>query len=397
MIKALKNLKKNLTANIIGVISIGDIRTFCLIYRVYEEDDYELLSIESVFTCGFEKGTVVDLTKALDCLSNLLQLAEKSAGARIMDVIVSSPSDKTKVIDYPFVKTFKREITAQDLNNLKDSNEFVSTITKDEIIISVLPGAIFLDGKKVDNPIGMYADKLTTDITIVQCFEPYIINLLNLFEHLSMNLISIVHSTVALPYLLDINAPNSALFVNIDATTTNISISNKSKIVYSKDINNGINHILNQALKNSGVIGNVLEEKAIYDISFAAIKDKTLRFNFNGKEINVSAVALNNELNKVITSFFQLIMLECKHINMNNVINISIIGECSNLIKLNARFEEQMGANIMLINKLKDEKAMLNKPLESVASLSIIKYYLKNKKAEKTQKVLAKKLKDLLY
>ncbi|MDR2007430.1 MAG: hypothetical protein LBQ34_00465 [Alphaproteobacteria bacterium] len=396
MLTALKNIKKNLTSNVIGVINITDVRTFCLIYRVYENEEPKLLSIESTWTRGFEKGAVVDLNKALDCLSVVLQLAEKAAHTRILEVIVSAPLDKTATLNYPFMKTFKREITPEDIEELKDSNTYASTLNNNEIIISVCHNDIFLDGKKVENPEGMYADKLSADITIVKCFEPYIINLLNLFEHLSVNLVSIVHTPTALPYFLDVESPNAAMFVNIDANTTNISIANTSK-VYVKEIKGGINNILSQALKNVGVSGNVLSEKEIYDIYFHRIKDKTLRFNFAAKEVDVSVAAINNELNKVITSFFELIMLECKHINMNNVVNISIIGECSNLLKLNTRFEEQMNANLQLINKLQDEDIILHKPLESVAPLSIMKYYTKNKTAAKTQKVLAKKLKDLLY
>ncbi|MDR0483841.1 MAG: hypothetical protein LBH40_00985 [Alphaproteobacteria bacterium] len=397
MIKTLKTIKKNLAANIVAVIDIGDIRTFCLIYRVFDNDDYQLLSIESVFTRGFEKGAVINLAEASSCLSDLLQLAEKTAKARIVDVIVSVPRDKTSIINYPVVKTFNREITRQDLDKLKDSNEYSLYGNLDNVIISVQHGDIFLDGKKVDNPEGMYASALHTDITIIKCFEPYIINLLNLFEYLSINLLAIIHPSVALPYLLDVNSPDLALFIAIDATTTNISISNKSKVIYHKEMNQGINNILNTALKNLGVVGNILEEKGIYDMSFATIKDKIVKFNFNNNEVKLSSNSINNELNEVITSFFKLIMLECKHINMNSIINISIIGECSNLIKLNTRFEEQMNSNLMLINKLRAEKTDLVKPLESVAALSIIKYYLKNYKTEKTLKILSKKLKDLLY
>lgn len=398
MLKKLSKIKKNISASIIAVINIGDIRTFCTIYRVFDNNNYKILAIESVFTNGFDRGVIVDLKKASNCLSELLNKSEKSAKARIVDVVVSAPTDKTSVNIYPFTTSINKEITQNDIAKLLDVDEYSSTLGSDEMILSLKYSDIYLDGKKVENPIGMYASKLSTDITVVKCFEPYIINILNLFEYLSLNLISIIHSSQSLPYLLDTEKSNKmALFINIDANATYISISNKSKIVYYKVIENGVNNILNESFKNLGIGSDILEEKEIYDMSFAEFKNKIVKFTSQEGEIKVHSEDINKELDKVITSFFDSIMLELKHIDMKNISNISVIGECSNLLTLNTSFYEQVSSNTNLLNKLKDENITLKKPLESVAVLSIIKYYLSNYKTDNTLKVLGKKLKDLLY
>lgn len=398
MLKTLSKIKENISASIIAVINIGDIRTFCAIYRVYDNNNYKVLSIESVFTNGFDRGVIVDLKKASNCLSELLNKSEKTAKARIVDIIVSAPMEKTSLNIYPFTTSVNKEITQNDIAKLLDINEYSSTLGSDEIIISLKHSEIYLDGKNVENQIGMYASKLSTDITVVKCFEPYIINLLNLFEHLSLNLVSIIHPSQSLPYLLDFEKPNKmALFINIDANTTYISISNKSKIVYYKVIEKGVNSILKESFKNLGIGFDVLEEKEIYDMSFSDFKNKIIKFNSHGVDIKVNSEEINKELDKVIVSFFDAIMLELKHINMKDIFNISVIGECSNLLALNTKCQTQVSSNTILLDKLRIENSTLKKPLESAAVLSIIKYYLSNYKTDSTIKVLGKKLKDLLY
>ncbi len=398
MLKKLSKITQNISSSVIAVINIGDIRTFCAVYRVYDNDNYILLAVEYVFTSGFDRGVVVDLKKASECLSELLEKSEKNSNARIVDVIVSAPREKTSVNIYPFATSINKTITTYDIAKLSDIAEYSSILANDEVVISAKHADIYLDGKKVENPIGMYASKITTDISVIKCFEPYVINLVNLFEHLSINLVSIIHTSLSLPCLLDIDNPNDlSIFINMDGYATYISISNKYKIVYYKVIKNGVSDILRNLFKEFGVGEDILEDKEIYDMFFTNFKNKIIKLNSYGKEIKILPQDINSKLDKVISSFFKIIMLELEDVDMNKIVNISIIGECSNLLALNANFCDQINSNVILLNKLKNENIALKKPLESVAVLSIIKYYLSNYKTDSTFKVLGKKLKDLLY
>ena len=63
----------------IGIIELGDINIKCLIFKIKDNNESEILSTSITSSEGIHNGIVVNLTKASKAIRSCISLAEKKA------------------------------------------------------------------------------------------------------------------------------------------------------------------------------------------------------------------------------------------------------------------------------------------------------------------------------
>ena len=156
--------------DIIGVIELGNLNLKCLIFRINKNNDLELLSSTVTFSEGFHNDVVMNFKKACDSIRQSISTAEKKAKVTLkkINVIFEQPDflctrfSKNKKIDGS--KIYKDDIEFL----LKESKKQLTLNDKSQPIIHIFNHNYIVDGKKfIDEPIGVYADLLTHEMTFI--------------------------------------------------------------------------------------------------------------------------------------------------------------------------------------------------------------------------------------
>ena len=65
--------------DLIGIIELGNINIKCLIFKIKNNNDSEILSTSITSSEGIHNGIVVNLTKASDAIRSCISAAEKKS------------------------------------------------------------------------------------------------------------------------------------------------------------------------------------------------------------------------------------------------------------------------------------------------------------------------------
>ncbi len=396
MIDSIIKIKRQITSSVIAVIDISNINITCLVYRVYEDKQYNLLGINSVIARGFENGDIVNLEQALDSLSNLMIAAEDNTKARISNIILSIPDEQIKLRTYPYFSNINQEITKDHLIKIKDINNYQNIINSRDIVVSAQYSDIYLDNKKVENPIGIYAGSLKTNIIIAISPEVFVVNILKVFNHLSLEVILMIPNYLGFMNLLDCD--NNNLFIDIRASSSSLLVIKDNKFAYHKLLNKGLDEIFRKMASELSVnLDSFINSRDIYSIHFTELRGKTLEFKVADDLIKIHNKDFYTVLSKVMSSFFNLIMLELEKIGVKQFNRVNVFTECNDLLELCDNFpKELLNYNEKLENLIQDRHGV-SYPLGALRNVGIMKYYISNFKIDNNLKVLSKKLKDILY
>ena len=154
----------------IGIIELGDINIKCVIFKINDKNNSEILSTSITNSEGIHNDVVVNLKKASDAIRSCISVAEEEAKISLkkINVIFEQP-------DFLCTKFSKnKKINGSKIH--KDDIEFLLKEAKKELILNDKNQSIIhifnynyiVDGKTfVEEPIGVYADSLTHEMTFI--------------------------------------------------------------------------------------------------------------------------------------------------------------------------------------------------------------------------------------
>ena len=153
----------------IGIIELGNINIKCIIF-IINNNNAEILSTSTFPSAGFHNDIVVNLSKASNSIRSCINSAEKKAKVTLkkINVIFEQPDflctnfSKRKKIDGS--KIHKDDIEFL----LKEAKKQLMLNDKKQTIIHIFNHNYIVDNKKfLEEPINVYADLLTHEITFI--------------------------------------------------------------------------------------------------------------------------------------------------------------------------------------------------------------------------------------
>ena len=232
----------------IGIIELGDINIKCVIFKINNNNDSEILSTSITNSEGIHNDVVVNLKKASDAIRSCISVAEKEAKISLkkINVIFEQP-------DFLCTKFSKnKKINGSKIH--KDDIEFLLKEAKKELILNDKNQSIIhifnynyiVDGKTfVEEPIGVYADSLTHEMTFITTQKNNLKNIKQAFIDCDIEIERFISRTFSLgvELLNDKELQFGSVLIDLEFEKISLGLFKNLALVYSITFPMGINHI----------------------------------------------------------------------------------------------------------------------------------------------------------
>ena len=243
------NLKKNINT-ISAVLDIGSDKIICLIVKNSITENYrgefEILGLGHHKSSGFEHGSIVDPSNLELAIRKAIEDAEKMSSLTIDKISVSITSDKVESnlfeISIPINDT---QVTKKELEKAlsiaAEQNE-----SSEKSIFETIPLGFSIDGVDlIEDPVGMYGEKLDINLNNLTCAKGIIQNIRNVIEsaHLQVERIIFTPISSAAATLSSDEANLGSIVIDMGAGTTSYSIFSDNIFRYAGVVPYGGNNI----------------------------------------------------------------------------------------------------------------------------------------------------------
>jgi len=212
----------------IGIIELGNINIKCLIFKIKNNNDPEILSTSIISSKGIHNGVVVNLTKASKAIRSCISIAEKKA--KILLKKINGSKIHKDDIDF-LLKEAKKQLILND---------------KKQSIIHIFNHNYIVDGKAfVEEPIGVYADSLSHEMTFITIPKNNLKNINQAFIDCDIEIERLISNTFTLGVKLLNNKELEFGSILIDMGFEKISLGlfKNLALIHSITLPIGINHI----------------------------------------------------------------------------------------------------------------------------------------------------------
>jgi len=376
--------------NPIGIISLGSINIKCLIFKTNSNNnDVEIISTSINASEGIHNNVIVNLTKATNSIRSCISIAESKA--KILLKKISVDFEEPEFLCTKFSKQKKidgAKIHKDDIEFLlKEAKKQLILNDKKQSIIHIFNHNYIVDGKVfLDEPIDVYADTLSHEMTFITMPKNNLRNIHQVFNECDIEIERLISSTFALGVkLLNNNELEfGSIIIDLGFEKVSLGIFKNFALIHSITFPIGVNHITKDLSKvcsldldESNFIRNNIDfvfenNQNIFD------KNNYLKINYflNSKFRKISKDLI---LNVVKARTEEVIDKLKKQINVPGFYltpgtNIFITGGGSNFINIEKYFSNYFGSNIKKINNNNKTDNELEKKFTScLGALKIIK------------------------
>ena len=359
----------------IGIIELGNLNIKCLIFKI-NNNNAEILSTSTTPSEGIHNDVVMNLIKASNAIRSCISEAEKKAKISLqkINVVFEQPDflctkfSKHKKIDGS--KIHKDDIEFL----LKEAKKQLILNDKKQSIIHIFNHNYIVDGKTfVEEPIGVYADSLTHEITFITIPKNNLKNINQAFIDCDIEIERLISRTFALGVeLLNYDELEfGSAIIDLGFEKTSFGLFKNLALVHSITFPIGINHITKDISKVCSL--NLDESKNIrnnIDFSFQNNQKlfdendylKNIYFinsNFRKISRNLILNVIKARLDEIFDTLKKQLIIP--GLNLTSGISFFLTGSGSNLLNIEKYFIDFFGSNVKKSDKNVVDK---NKDLE---------------------------------
>jgi cell division protein FtsA len=265
--------------SIVAVLDIGSSKVVCFIAQITAHNQVEIIGIGHNISQGIKAGRVTDIKAAETSIAQAVEAAEKMAGETIHKVHVSISANNLisqRIISDLLVTG--HEINDKDLNRLLF--QAIDKYNDQEVeIIHSFAYDYILDGNRgIENPLGMYGNKLSADFHIVSTLAPHLLNITNCIARCQLEVDSFISASQAsgLACLTPDELKLGVTLIEFGGGCTSVSVFNRGYLLFTdavpigsmhvtSDIARGLSIGFNQAERLKNLYGTALMTSADFD------------------------------------------------------------------------------------------------------------------------------------
>ena len=355
----------------IGIIELGNINIKCLIFKVKDNNESEILSTSITSSEGIHNGIVVNLTKASKAIRSCISITEKKAKILLkkINVVLEGPEFlSTKFTKHKKINGSK--IHKDDIDFLlKEAKKQLILNDKKQSIIHIFNHNYVVDGKAFpDEPIGVYADSLSHEITFITIPKNNLKNINQAFIDCDIEIERLISNTFALGAKLLNNKELEfgSILVDIGFEKISLGLFKNLALVHSITLPMGINHITKDISK---VCSLSMDESIVIrnNIDFSFQNDQNL-FDANGYLKNsyfinssfrkISKNLILNVIKARLDEIFETVKKQIivPEFNLNSGIGFLLVGGGSYLPNIEKHCEKFFGPRIKKLSDNNNEK-----------------------------------------
>jgi len=355
----------------IGIIELGNINIKCLIFKIKDNNESEILSTSIISSEGIHNGIVVNLTKASKAIRSCISITEKKAKILLkkINVVLEGPEFlSTKFTKHKKINGSK--IHKDDIDFLlKEAKKQLILNDKKQSIIHIFNHNYVVDGKAFsDEPIGVYADSLSHEITFITIPKNNLKNINQAFIDCDIEIERLISNTFALGAKLLNNKELEfgSILVDIGFEKISLGLFKNLALVHSITLPMGINHITKDISK---VCSLSMDESVVIrnNIDFSFQNNQNL-FDANGYLKNsyfinssfrkISKNLILNVIKARLDEIFETVKKQIivPEFNLNSGIGFLLVGGGSYLPNIEKHCEKFFGPRIKKLSDNNNEK-----------------------------------------
>ena len=376
--------------DLIGIIELGNINIKCLIFKIENNNESEILSTSITSSEGIHNGVVVNLTKASKAIRSCISIAEKKAKILLkkINVVLEGPEFlSTKFTKYKKINGSK--IHKDDIDFLlREAKKQLILNDKKQSIIHIFNHNYVVDGKAFDDePIGVYADSLSHEMTFITIPKNNLKNINQAFIDCDIEIERLILNTFALGVKLLNNKELEfgSILIDIGFEKTSLGLFKNLALVHSITLPLGINHITKDiskvcslSLDESVVIRNNIDfsfqnNQNIFDENHYLKNSYFINSSFRKISKNLILNVVKARLDEIFETVKKQIIVP--EFNLNSGIGLLLVGGGSQLFNIEKYCEKFFGQRIKKIaeNNNEDEKDLEKNFTSCLGGLKIIK------------------------
>ena len=354
-----------------GIIELGNINIKCLIFKIKNNNESEILSTSVTLSEGIHNGMVVNLTKASNAIRSCISAAEKKA--RILLKKINVVFEEPEFLSTKFSKHKKingSKIHKDDIDFLlKEAKKQLILNDEKQSIIHIFNHNYIVDGKAfAEEPIGVYADSLSHEMTFITMPKNNLKNINQAFIDCDIEIERLISNTFALGVKLLNNKELEfgSILIDIGFEKISLGLFKNLALVHSITLPVGINHITKDISKVCSL--NIDESEVIKNnIDFSLQNNQDIfdkndylknTYFINSSFRKISKSLILNVIKARLDEIFETIK---KHIivpgfNLNSGIGFLLVGGGSYLLNIEKYCANFFGPNIKKLRENKNEK-----------------------------------------
>ena len=352
--------------NLKGIIELGNIYFKCIIFQINSDNKSKILSNSITQSEGIHNGVVVDLAKASNSIRSCIGVAEKKSNVMLkkISVILEQPEFLcTKLLKNRKIDGAK--ILREDIEFLlREAKKQVTMNDQNQSIIHIFNHNYIVDGKKfIEEPIDVYANYLSHEITFLTMPKNNIKNIEQAFNNCDIEIERYISCTFALAAeLLGNNELQyGSMLVDFGYEKISLGLFKNLSLIHSATLPIGVNHIAKDIskvcllnLQESEIIRNKIDfsfqnNNELFDKN-GNLKD----FYFNHSSYRkISESLVLNILKARLNEIFGLIKKQIHLAGFNSIFekNLYIVGGGSKLFNLEKYCSNFFGSEVRKIVK----------------------------------------------
>lgn len=256
----------------LAVLDIGGSKVCCLIARISDEGQINVVGIGYHESKGLKAGRVIDMDAAARAIGQAVQAAENMAGETIHSVVVSVSAVQTgSQLLRGEVNVLNDEITESDIRRTLAFARDVEIPGQNELIHAIPVSYMVDEQRGIRDPKGLHGRRLQTDIHAMTLASGTIQNLERCVNanHLSIEGFCADIYASSLACLVEDELDLGCTIIDMGAATTSIGVIHEGKLVFAdavpvggmhvtQDIARGLTTPMNQAERLKTLYGHAI-------------------------------------------------------------------------------------------------------------------------------------------
>ena len=236
------------TQKIISILEIGNLFLRCIVAKIDEDDNFEIIGKSISESKGFDNGSVINLNAATESTRKCIADIEQQTNISIKKIFIIFESIEflsTKLSKYKKIGGSK--IDKDDISFLlKEAKNQIQNNNLKEFIIHIFNFNYIIDKKKYDKiPIDIYAEFLKHDLNIITVSANIVKNLNQVLIDCDIEVEKFISSAFALGVecLNENELKLGSTIIDIGYEKITIAVFNNSALAHLKSYPIGSNHI----------------------------------------------------------------------------------------------------------------------------------------------------------
>ena len=317
--------------NILTVIDIGNSKVSCLIGTSIKTNDVQIkvLGFGQHASLGMINGHVTDMKEIANSIARAVEGAEIMAGFPINNVICSLSGGRpiTKIIRTK-LKIENGRVEKSDILKISKFNK-APVINNYEILSSEIIKYYIDNNTSVDNPIGIFTNTLTVEISYIYGQKSIIKNISSAINlcHLSVDKFFISPEASGISTMVQDERKNGAVVIDLGANITSVGVFLNNKIIFSDSIPIGGLHITSDLVRGLGTKSEDAEKiKILHGSTLSHETDEYIKIEIpiisdNGEIINqkIPKAMVTAIIKPRVEEIFELVRDRLRQLKPNSI------------------------------------------------------------------------------